>query len=261
MQNATFLNGCLVLLSACSTPASDAPAPTTSSEHPGACVEAPPAPAPVEAAVPELAPTGSGDDYVFVWLRTGPATGLSAEETRAASAGHFANMDRLFAERFLLVAGPLGDPRAEPDHRGIFVFDVPTPDAAEELTRTDPAVQAGVFEFDAERFRTAQPLRELFRLEAEALANGTDGMRSYVIARCPDAPRAEAALEPLAEEGLVALSGRVGDHVALFVLVAETLEEAQDMLAFASEEELGWILSPWYGSLAIERFGREVHPR
>ncbi|MEM7481584.1 MAG: YciI family protein [Acidobacteriota bacterium] len=204
-------------------------------------------------------PTGLGSRYVLVWLKSGGSTELTQEERAVALEGHFANMGRLFDERFLLMAGPLGEPRSDPRDRGIFVFDVDEVEEADALTATDPAVQAGVFVFDAHPFEANDPLRTLFELE-EDNEEGLDGMRMFVVARSPHAERADAAVASLVAEGMVTVSGRLGggrEATGLYVVNAETVDEARQMLIAASgEQDLEWDLSPWFGSKTLERLGR-----
>ena len=205
-----------------------------------------------------LAPTGSGEDYVFVWLKTGPANDLDQAELQAAFAGHFANMARLAQEGFLLMAGPVGDPKSNPLHRGIFLFDVDRVSKAQELTATDPSVQAGVFAFEALPFRTGQPLRRLLELDRQAGA-GEANMRSYVLATAVDPAFAEQSLLPFASEGLVALSGRIGkpgQERGLYVLALESVQEARELLELIEpSERLEWQLSSLYGSKSLLALG------
>ena len=205
-----------------------------------------------------LAPTGSGDDYVFVWLKTGPAYHLNQAELADVSAGHFANMARLAKEEFLLLAGPVGDPKANPLHRGIFLFDVDQVAKAKRLTATDPGVQSGVFVFEALPFRTSQPLRDLLALDRQA-GDARANMRSYVLATAVDPEFAELSLIPFAGEGLVALSGRVGkpgEERGLYVLAIDTVQEAREMLELIEpSERLEWQLSSLYGSKSLQALG------
>jgi uncharacterized protein YciI len=264
MRHTSLLLASGLIMSACGTPAPSsnyvdattpapeaAPKPATT---PATTIGASPVNETDPSTADEPALQETGDGFVFVWLRTGPAT-LSPEDSKAAFDGHFANMDRMAREGSLLVAGPLGDPRAEPDHRGIFIFDAPDVAGARELTKTDPAVVAGVFVFDAEPFRTEAPLRKLTRLEADAERDGVSGMRSYVIATCADVDAAGKAIESLVAEGLVFLSGELesnGVARALCVLDAEVVDDAREMLDYAGGgSDPGWIVSPWYGSKLI----------
>lgn len=95
----------------------------------------------------ELAAQLGGDDYgmrpyIFVLLRTGPATIEDPAHRSALFAGHFANMTRLAEEGALVLAGPLSDIG---DKRGLFILNAPSIEAAKEMVAADPAVAAGLF--------------------------------------------------------------------------------------------------------------------
>lgn len=78
--------------------------------------------------------------YVMAFLKRGPNRDRSPEEAQALQKAHLENITRLAEEGKLVLAGPFfGDG----DIRGIYVFDVQTIGEAEELTNTDPAIQAG----------------------------------------------------------------------------------------------------------------------
>ena len=85
-------------------------------------------------------PPGMAKVYL-VLLKKGPAwTAEKTEATKAIQAGHMANIERLWKEKKLIVAGPSGD---DGDMRGVFVFDTDSLDEAKALTASDPAVKAG----------------------------------------------------------------------------------------------------------------------
>ena len=77
--------------------------------------------------------------YVLVILKTGENNTATEEETNKLFRGHMENISRLVDEGKLIVAGPLG--KNERTYRGIFIFDVPTIEAAKELVQTDPAIK------------------------------------------------------------------------------------------------------------------------
>lgn len=78
--------------------------------------------------------------YVIAFLKRGPNRDRSKEEADALQAAHMANIGRMAEEGVLILAGPFfGDG----DMRGIYIFDVDSIEKAEELTNTDPAIQAG----------------------------------------------------------------------------------------------------------------------
>jgi len=84
--------------------------------------------------------------YFMGFLSRGPAwTAEVTDATRALQEAHLANIRRLAADGRLLIAGPFAYEESDTDQslRGIFIFDTETRAEAEELARTDPAVQAG----------------------------------------------------------------------------------------------------------------------
>jgi uncharacterized protein len=85
--------------------------------------------------------------YVLVILKAGPNTTATEEEKKRLFEGHFANIGRLAEAGKLALAGPFG--RNERQWRGLYLFNVATVAEAEELTRTDPAVAAGIFTVEA----------------------------------------------------------------------------------------------------------------
>lgn len=97
--------------------------------------------------------------YVLVILKTGPATNLSDEERTRLFNGHMANINRLAEEGLLVVAGPLGP--NERQYRGIFIFAVSRVEEAVALVATDPAVEAGVFAYEAYPWYGSAALMEL----------------------------------------------------------------------------------------------------
>jgi uncharacterized protein YciI len=77
----------------------------------------------------------------LVLLKKGPSwTAEKTEQTKAIQAGHMANIERLWKEKKLIVAGPGGD---DSDMRGVFVFDTDSLEEAKALAATDPAIKAG----------------------------------------------------------------------------------------------------------------------
>ncbi len=110
------------------------------------------APSPVTGYDPALAQRLGADArgmkmYVMVVLKTGPNTTATAEEKKALFEGHFANIQRLADAGKLAVAGPFG--ANDRQWRGLYIFNVATVAEAMELTRTDPAVAAGIFTVEA----------------------------------------------------------------------------------------------------------------
>ena len=99
----------------------------------------------------ELAKKLGADDYgmksyVYVLLKTGPAKITDTEKRSKLFRGHFSNMGRLAEAGKLVMAGPFDDPNGV--MRGMFIFNVKTVEEAKRLVETDPAVEAGIFEYE-----------------------------------------------------------------------------------------------------------------
>lgn len=84
--------------------------------------------------------------YVLVILKTGSNTTTDKAFIDSCFRGHMNNISRLVDEGKLIVAGPLA--KNENTYRGIFIFNVPTIEQAEELVQTDPAVNSKLLEAD-----------------------------------------------------------------------------------------------------------------
>ncbi len=98
--------------------------------------------------------------FVFVNLIRGKATFEKAERD-GYIAGHMKNIGKLAETGKLVLAGPFFDDK---DIRGIYVFDVDTIEKAKALVETDPAVKAGVFEFEMRLWYGSAALLELNRI-------------------------------------------------------------------------------------------------
>jgi len=108
-----------------------------------AFAQTPPAPAPAYDAT--LAASLGADEhgmrqFVLVILKTGPNRMTDAEGRKKMFAGHFANMERLAAEKKLVLAGPLD---GKEGRRGIFMFATPEIEEARTLVATDPVIVQG----------------------------------------------------------------------------------------------------------------------
>lgn len=87
--------------------------------------------------------------YVLVILKTGPNNMTDAEGRKKMFAGHFANMERLAAQKKLVLAGPLD---GKEGRRGIFVFATPEIEEAQKLVATDPVIVQGEMVAEYHRF-------------------------------------------------------------------------------------------------------------
>lgn len=82
--------------------------------------------------------------YTLVLLKTGTNTGETKTVTDSIFRGHLANIRRLASIGKLIVAGPLA--KNEKMYEGIFILNVATIEAAQDLLGTDPAVKAHLLE-------------------------------------------------------------------------------------------------------------------
>lgn len=83
--------------------------------------------------------------YMMVILATGAETELSEAQKSDVFKGHFSNMTKLATENKLVIAGPFV--KAEPK-RGLFVFNTDDRAVAEQWVQSDPAVIAGLLDYE-----------------------------------------------------------------------------------------------------------------
>ena len=79
--------------------------------------------------------------YVFAFLKRGPNQELDSVRKAELQMAHLKNINRMAEEGKLVLAGPFF---GNDDLRGIYVFNVGSLAEAEELTGTDPSIQAGL---------------------------------------------------------------------------------------------------------------------
>ena len=90
--------------------------------------------------------------YWFVLLKKGNNRTQDSVASAKIQEGHMANINRLYNEGKLKVAGPFGE---DGDWRGIFIFDVETKEEVENLLKTDPAIAAGRLSYEIHSWWTA----------------------------------------------------------------------------------------------------------
>lgn len=78
--------------------------------------------------------------YVMALLKEGPNRDQDSLEAIQIQRAHMDNITRMAEEGKLVMAGPFFD---DWEVKGIYIFAVETIEEAEELTKTDPAIQAG----------------------------------------------------------------------------------------------------------------------
>jgi uncharacterized protein len=90
--------------------------------------------------------------YWFVMLTAGNNHSQDSATAAKIQEGHMANINRLYNEGKLKVAGPFGD---EGKWIGLFIFDCETKEEVENLLQTDPAVLAGSLAYEIHPWWTA----------------------------------------------------------------------------------------------------------
>ena len=90
--------------------------------------------------------------YWFVLLTAGDNRAQDSASAAKLQEGHLNNINRLYNEGKIKVAGPFGEPG---DWKGLFIFDCPTKEEVETLLKTDPAVAAGRLNYQIKAWYTA----------------------------------------------------------------------------------------------------------
>jgi uncharacterized protein YciI len=90
--------------------------------------------------------------YWFVMLTAGSNRSQDSVTAARIQQEHLANINRLYNDGKLKVAGPFGD---EGKWIGLFIFDCETKEEVEKLVKTDPAVAAGRLNYEIHSWWTA----------------------------------------------------------------------------------------------------------
>lgn len=198
---------------------------------------------------------GPARDCVFLQLKSGARSGtIPKDELEQVFAGHFANMQRLAEAGQLLVAGPYGKPKRDPELRGVLILSPADVDEAEALARTDPGVIAGEFRTESVRMRTHAPLDAYIEHElakrAKDKAEGIErelgeGMRSYVWLTAEHGRRARQAM--LDMQGIL-LWGELADGRAIALVDAENVDACATLLGERANSMGPFVMDPWFGS-------------
>jgi uncharacterized protein YciI len=97
-------------------------------------------------------PSGQIRRYWFVLLKAGENRTQDSATAAKLQEGHLNNINRLYNEGKIKVAGPFGE---KGDWLGIFIFDCPTRNEVDSLLKTDPAVGAGRLSYEVKPWYTA----------------------------------------------------------------------------------------------------------
>jgi len=90
--------------------------------------------------------------YWFVMLLKGPNRTHDSATAANIQKEHLNNINRLYNEGKIKVAGPFGD---RGDWLGIFIFDCETKEEVENLLKTDKAISSGRLAYDLRSWYTA----------------------------------------------------------------------------------------------------------
>ena len=101
--------------------------------------------------------------YVMAFLKRGPNQDQDSITAAQLQAAHMENIGRMAEAGKLVLAGPFfGDG----DLRGIYIFDVDNLKEAQELTQSDPAIQAGRLEMELLEWYGSAALMEMNNLHS-----------------------------------------------------------------------------------------------
>ena len=117
----------------------------------------------------DLAKELNADDYgmkkyVMAFLKKGPNRDQDSTTVADLQRKHMDNINKMAEEGKLILAGPFLD---DGDLRGIYIFNVESVEEAEELTNTDPAINAGRLSLELHPWygsATIQKINELHKL-------------------------------------------------------------------------------------------------
>lgn len=90
--------------------------------------------------------------YWFVMLMKGPNRNHDSATAAKIQEAHLANINRLYNEGKIKVAGPFG---RNDKWLGIFIFDCPTKEEVEKLLQSDLAISSGRLSYEIQAWYTA----------------------------------------------------------------------------------------------------------
>lgn len=85
--------------------------------------------------------------YTIVILTTGTAKIDDKKKKAELMKGHMENIGKLAKEGKITIAGPFLE-KNQRDYRGMFIFNTKSKEEAETWVKTDPAVAAGIFNYE-----------------------------------------------------------------------------------------------------------------
>lgn len=85
--------------------------------------------------------------YVIVMLTTGSAKIEDKAKMDELMKGHMSNIGKLAKEGKITVAGPFSE-KNNRNYRGMFIFNTKSKEEAASWVKTDPAVAAGIFNYE-----------------------------------------------------------------------------------------------------------------
>lgn len=106
--------------------------------------------------------TGSDDygmkKYFWVILKTGGNESADKNTISQAFRQHLNNINKLVADKKLIVAGPLT--KNDKNYRGIFIFDVATKEEVEEILQTDATIKLDILQYEIYQWYGSAALSE-----------------------------------------------------------------------------------------------------
>lgn len=99
--------------------------------------------------------------YVMAFLKRGPNRDLDSIKAFKLQMAHLKNIQKMAEDGKLVLAGPFLD---NSDLRGIYIFNVETIEEAENLTKTDPAIEAGSLEMELKKWYGSAALIEVNKI-------------------------------------------------------------------------------------------------
>jgi len=104
--------------------------------------------------------------YVIAFLKTGPNPPKDSIHAVELQTAHMNNIGRLAEEGKLVIAGPFYG-KDKGDYRGIYIFDTSSIDSAMTYTKSDPAIQYGLFVMELKQWYGSAALKAVNGIHQE----------------------------------------------------------------------------------------------